>query len=301
MSFFDKLFRQIEPNVANKFEIPDKKYAERTGLTEFTVPDHIITIGSYAFENCKNLLSLKLPPSLRKIENNAFSGCTALTEINIPEGVKYIGNGAFSECSALKTIELPDSLDGTELSGGLFYSCTALETVRLPKTLTGNFGNVFAHCECLKKLDIPKGVTQIGAFTFEYCINLQKITIPDTVRDIGQLAFAYCESLRELYIPDSVETIKLLHTFRDCTALETLRIPVGVKLTAMHPDDKIEDAYACCFSGCTALKTVILGDRRFAPDGPLNDAQMQHFYEELAAEGNEKALQYIASKHEDDL
>ena len=37
-----------------------------------------------------------------------------------------------------------------------------------------------------------------------------------------------------------------------------------------------DDAVGCCFSGCISLETVILGDKEFQLDGPLNDAALQN-------------------------
>lgn len=53
-------------------------------------------IGPSAFQNCKNLTTIKLPTETRSIGNNAFSGCSLLTQITIPVSVNEIGPGAFS-------------------------------------------------------------------------------------------------------------------------------------------------------------------------------------------------------------
>ena len=51
-----------------------------------------------AFEDCKNLVSVEIPGSVRVINYGAFYGCTGLTSIVIPEGVEQIW-----ECSGKNT------------------------------------------------------------------------------------------------------------------------------------------------------------------------------------------------------
>jgi hypothetical protein len=295
MSLLDKLFRPIEPKIANHLEIPKDRYAENSSLKTFDVPAHIIQIGPRAFQKCINLRSVTMTPSLRKIDISAFAGCTSLTEIIIPDGVNYLGNDAFSNCSSLREAVLPESLAGTKLGRGLFYGCRSLEKITLPDCMTGDFSYAFTKCEKLAGVRIPKGISEIGESAFECCTALQAVTIPDTVKAIGSKAFLGCASLREISLPDSVETISAFRAFKDCKALETVRFPVGITMKrAFENRDDEKDAFACCFKGCDALKTVVLGDRSFALSEPLNDRQMYLFHAELAAAGDQKAQQYTA-------
>jgi hypothetical protein len=71
------------------------------GCITTTIPEGIITIGSWAFGGFKDLTSISLPNSLNRIEQAAFNG-SGLREIIIPENVTYIGAYAFSSCNSLK-------------------------------------------------------------------------------------------------------------------------------------------------------------------------------------------------------
>lgn len=58
----------------------------------------ITTIGTCAFESCRNLTSMSLPDGVITIKNWAFQRCTGLKSISIPDSVTSIGDGAFSAC-----------------------------------------------------------------------------------------------------------------------------------------------------------------------------------------------------------
>jgi len=61
----------------------------------------------YAFSECKELTSIKLPASLTTIGRNAFQNCTALTSIKLPPSLSVLMNAAFSGCISLTSVDLP--------------------------------------------------------------------------------------------------------------------------------------------------------------------------------------------------
>ena len=74
------------------------------GLTEYTIPDSVTSIGRGAFEYCDSLTSVTIPDSVTEIEYYAFSHCSSLTSVTIPDSVTEIGYAAFSECTSLKEV-----------------------------------------------------------------------------------------------------------------------------------------------------------------------------------------------------
>ena len=67
------------------------------------------SIGSNAFENCRNLRSVSLPGTMERIGESAFANCSNLTEITIPEGVTTLAEACFSGCSSLGSVTLPET------------------------------------------------------------------------------------------------------------------------------------------------------------------------------------------------
>lgn len=100
-----------------------------TGSSELIIPESIggitiTAIGESCFEDCSNLTSIILPPSLRAIEDNAFRGCTSLRGIKIPESVQTIGSGAFADCGALEAVNIYGSIQS--IGAGAFSGCNKL-------------------------------------------------------------------------------------------------------------------------------------------------------------------------------
>lgn len=272
--------------VGNSKSIAQKQYKGRTDLVSIIIPEGVTIIQRSAFEGCTCLESVTLPDSLEVIACNAFHSCISLRNIRIPDRVKKIEGGAFYKCTALEQFRFPKGMNGRQLDYGMFYDCKLLESVELPEKLVGEFGNIFPNCESLRSITLPEGISIIGTFTFQRCRLLESVVIPSTVRHIKYKAFLYCSGLREMYIPDTVRILDAYHTFAECSAMERLRLPVGITFRSVFPEDDGADKAGCCFSGCDALKTVILGEKEFEIDGPLNDDLLRTMYAELAAEGN---------------
>ncbi len=93
--------RNLSEGYLTKSGLPDEKYAEFGGLTEFSslstliIPYEAQIINSYQV-NQTGLTKLTIPNTVLVIENGAFSSNTALTsDLIIPDSVVLIGNNAF--------------------------------------------------------------------------------------------------------------------------------------------------------------------------------------------------------------
>lgn len=96
-------------------------------------------------------------------------------------------------------------------------------------------------------------VVAIKDRAFYNCKKLTNVVIPSSVTRIENGAFCGCSQLRTIKIPDSVtefyDTKNGWGLFRGCSSLETIEIPGSVKKIPYNS-----------FSGCTNLKTIILGE-----------------------------------------
>ena len=75
-------------------------------------------IGKFAFNNCHNLINIKLPESITKIGGDAFSR-SVVKEIVIPESVTVVGGDAFAYCQYLKKVTIGSNVK--YLEKGAFY------------------------------------------------------------------------------------------------------------------------------------------------------------------------------------
>ena len=123
-------------------------YPCRKTNSTFSIPESVTEIGSYAFHDCRSLVSIDLPDGLTSIGSFSFSNCTSLTSIDLPDGLTSIGGCAFSACTSLTSIDLPDGM--TSIGNFAFDNCTSLTSIDLPDGLTSIGNHAFESCESLK-------------------------------------------------------------------------------------------------------------------------------------------------------
>ena len=160
------------------------------GLTEYTIPNGLTTIGS-----------------------SAFYDCTSLTSVTIPDSVTTIGYEAFEDCCSLTSVTIPDSV--TSIGYRAFYGCSSLTSVTIGDSVTTIGYRAFEDCSGLTSVTIPDSVTEIGDYAFEDCSSLTSVyckatTPPVAIIDIIHwCAFRDNASGRKIYVPmESVNKYK---------------------------------------------------------------------------------------------
>ena len=97
------------------------------GLTEYTIPNSVTTIGEGALYKCRSLTSVTIPDGVTAIGDSAFYNCSSLTSITIPDSVTIIEWDAFSDCYSLTSVTIPDSV--TAIGAYAFAKCTRLTSI----------------------------------------------------------------------------------------------------------------------------------------------------------------------------
>ena len=90
------------------------------GFDNIIIPNSVTKIGHGAFEACL-FEQITIPKYVLSIGDYAFCNCRYLKNINIPDFVTNIGNSTFLDCRNLKQINIPDSI--TSIGDRAFYYC----------------------------------------------------------------------------------------------------------------------------------------------------------------------------------
>lgn len=253
-------YKSIDGNLYTKDSKSLLQYANGKQEAEFTVPDYVENIGSYAFADSKNLKNVIIPASVVFIEGNAFENCASLEEAVIYASIKYINNSAFLNCKSLKTVITMAQIEN--ICVGAFEGCTALESFSIPYGVKTIEHSAFLGCTSLTTVGIPSSVEKIDDYAFYNCTSLENVRIFDVAAwcaiEFGGIEanpFTYADNLyvgdalvSDLVIPASIVSISD-YAFRGCNSVVNLLISNGVTSVGNE-----------AFSNCESLKNILIGD-----------------------------------------
>ena len=214
--------------ISGKGEVYEEFCYNESKIKKVTINNGVTSIGSYAFESCKNLTSISIPNSLSYIGLLTFTNCPKLSKINVATKNKYYDSR--NNCNAViekRCLEYCYSDMGdvvNDLGAGLILGC---KNTKIPKGIKLICTNAFDGCTGLKAIKIPDTVTSIGPEAFKNT-SITNLTIPDSVKEIDQGAFTNCKKLN--YVKLSKSLVKLdYNIFSNCTCLQNITIPKSVK------------------------------------------------------------------------
>lgn len=230
--------------------IEKKAFRHQLSLTSVTIPVSMEVIGEKAFEDCVNIVSVRLQTKdSLTIQESAFAGCKALKEVVFPdEGFLTIGDYAFFNCG-MEEIYIPDCVK--RIGECVFCSprLRAFKTQSSDRFFTNDSKNVLFLRE-VHQLII--GVTPDSKST--YCDYIVKavanagtkgvVTLPDFVTKIEAGAFMECTGLTQVILPETIVSVAP-ETFFWCENLETIVMP------------NVKEIGECAFCGCKSLREIV--------------------------------------------
>lgn len=178
-------------------------YEHRENITRVVIGAGVTSIGGFAFYECKSLVSISLPKSVKRIGSYAFASCERLASVGMSGSVTDIGDGAFYGCIALASLRLPYGL--SRLGKQAFYRCESLRTVSVPADVRTMGDSVFAYCKGLVRAEIHARIDELPAWTFYGCEQLSEVYLADTVGDVENYGFKKCDSLSTVFFEGTEE------------------------------------------------------------------------------------------------
>ena len=222
-------------------------FANCISLPEIQLSNTVTSIGDYAFSGCISLATvnssaegeLLLPENVVTIGEYAFQNLSLITKVVVPETVTSIGLGAFKGCNEIKDITLPfvgESISATynnAVFGYIFGFQTTTSSTLVsgadydyknevygyrPSGTVWQFSNhgvfhssgYYNYSKASYHYYIPTTIknvtitvqTEIPVAAFNSCDFIENITLPSTVISIGDYAFQNCNAtVSQTYIP----------------------------------------------------------------------------------------------------
>ena len=252
----------------------DPYYVPEYGTSDYTTDN---VVGKNMFDDCSNLISLKLPSSVTIISRLSFWGCTNLKELRFPASCTTIESSSFYGCKNLSSIYLGSQVDTFE--GDNFSGCDNLEYIDVDaenKKFKSVDGVLYTTSGKIvkypigrndKEFSIPNEITEIGKSAFDDA-SIESVAIPEGLVGIGSSAFAGCKNLKAIVIPNSVSVIGHM-AFWGCSSLSDVKMPESLS--------KIESSV---FAYCISLRdfTVEKNVKEIADNAFDNCTSLQRYH-----------------------
>ncbi len=210
------------------------------------------TIGTSAFSDCENIVSITLPSTLKVIEPSAFFFAKGLKRLYI------------NDIAAWCNVDISVHNSSPMANGGTLYlNDKKVTDLVIPDTVTTIKPYTFYGCTSITSLTMGDSVTEIGDDAFANCTELATVTMGNGVKMIRSSAFENCKSMTELTLSQTLEVLDS-SALRGCVLLESVVLPKTLTFIGDH-----------AFKNCDALKSVTFkgkwnwctSDSRTATDG----------------------------------
>ena len=254
--------REVEYTVTS---IQSRAFQNCPELTSVTIPNTVISIGSYIFEGSTNLASIVVEEGnptydsrencnalIETANNRLITGCNGTT---IPNSITIIEQEAFKGFTGLTTLIIPDGV--TTIKSDALQDCSGLTYVYLGKGLVNVPEYLFEGCYNLKTIEINNNALvsrqQTGnengnMISIQWMLgnsSVEEIILGEDVTSIGDNAFRGCV-MHSIKMSDRVTSIGD-YAFNGCS-----------QLTSIELSNNLEYIGKWAFTTCGRLPSVTI-------------------------------------------
>lgn len=192
---------------------------------DFSKDMKLVSIGSRAFDGCRSLTEVSLPP-VREVSDYAFNKCRSLHTVRFAEGTRTIGEHAFADTQVAAPV-FPESLRaiGSYAFGGYSEDLTlenSAEVIRIPAKTEQIGDYAFNHIGSTRFEVDPENTSfsAVGGLLLNAAGNellmcaaglKGEVVVPDGVTSIMGFAFRCAPEVTDIVIPDSVMYISTVN------------------------------------------------------------------------------------------
>ena len=182
----------------------------------------VTKLGWNSMQNCRNLISLKVPSTLRDTrgafgieqrinleaedlkhymetivtaDHDLYIDNKHIEDVNLDFVISKIPDEAFANCRNLRRVIIPDGID--TIGYGAFRGCEELREALLPNTLKEISKDAFYGCSNLSSIMLPASLQSIGEEAFSGCDGLTSVSGSESVKNMGPRAFKGCKKLAD--------------------------------------------------------------------------------------------------------
>lgn len=239
-------------------------YSQRNSIHSVVVNAGVESLGSYFFEDCTNLSSIRFEGNQCGLGNCFLCDCPSITELTLPANINSWATPIISGCDNLtvyckksasnvfgslrnghtKFIVTDSDSDFIIENGCLVGYAGDAQKIVIPAEVTEVGYEACSYLENVEEIIIPNTVIRCSNMAFEYCSNLKTISIPESVIEFGPAVFQGCTALTSITLPQSIKNITS-SMFEDCSSLREITLPTSVRTIELF-----------AFSGCSSLSKV---------------------------------------------
>ena len=257
----------------NKAKSVLRLYPANRKDVNYKVPSTVKSIGSNAFNGCRNITSITIPEGLQYIGDDVFLGCDKLESINVSKSNKVYTSkdGVLFDKKMTELITYPASKKASEyavpksiriINSMAFMNCKNLKSVVIPQSVKSLMDRTFAGCKKLTNISLPSGLEQIDYGAFSGCISLKSITIPRYVKEIDEYSFRLCTKLSKI----NVDKRNKYYSSKDGVLFnkkqtELCHYPIAKTNTSYTVPSTVIYINQGAFADCKSLKKLVLSNK----------------------------------------
>ena len=178
--------------------------AENKSVRRIFYSNSVTSIGSYAHNYCRGIISISLPKGVTTLGENALTGSFLIEGLVLPSSITDIGNYMISNFYSMKNIVIPYGF--SKLFKYMLYGSSGVRHIAIPSTITSILDYAFINCYVLHSIKFPSGLTSIGGTAFSGCYSAMEYDFTDckSVPTLGTTAFSGINAQAKILVPASL-------------------------------------------------------------------------------------------------